>query len=438
MMMVAALGWMLGAPAAAESIPGVVNVLDFGAVGDGETDCSEAFQNAIDKVAETGGIVEIPAGHFRITQSIHIRDSVALRGVNVSPASIRPLKGTVIFATVGRDDEDGPALFEMYDATTIQGLTIYYPEQTTDDIRPYSWTIYMNGNDCTVENVTFINSYQGIKTGPSRIEGLPLNTVRHRIRSVVGTVLRRGIFVDFCTDIGRIDNVQFHCHWWSDPATNGDWDPVFKYMFENLEAFIFGRTDWSYVTNCFVFPANIGYRFIETEYGASNGHMTGCGADATHTAVQVDAIQPMGWLITGGQFVSFDGEDPTQIRVKDTNREGNVRFVNASFWGPAARIADIAGTGYISFSDCYFADWIEDIPDKPLIRVESGRIQLNNCSFTTLPNRPEERVHIELGPNVANAIVRGNNGLHGVRIVDHTDGRAIIADNQPFQEPAQE
>ena len=38
-------------------------------------------------------------------------------------------------------------------------------------------------------------------------------------------------------------------------------------MWRNCEAFIFGRTDWEYVNNTFVFPVNIGYRFIETQGG---------------------------------------------------------------------------------------------------------------------------------------------------------------------------
>lgn len=99
-----------------------------------------------------------------------------------------------------------------------------------------------------------INSYNGIRIGPE-------NNVRHRIRSVVGCVLRRGIFVDFCTDIGRIENVQFHCRWWSAREVGGDWKPVHEYMWRNLEAFIFGRTDWEYVANTFVYPVNIGYRW---------------------------------------------------------------------------------------------------------------------------------------------------------------------------------
>ena len=95
-------------------------------------------------------------------------------------------------------------MFELGHSTAVRGLTIYYPEQKPADIHPYSWTFHLQGHDNTVENVTLINSCNGIRLGP---EG----NVRHRIRSVYGCVLRRGIFVDACTDIRRIDNVQFVC-----------------------------------------------------------------------------------------------------------------------------------------------------------------------------------------------------------------------------------
>ena len=70
----------------------------------------------------------------------------------------------------------------------------------------------------------------------------------------MGACSRRGILVDWTGDIGRIENVQFHSHFWAHPAFAGNWKRVFAYMQQNLEAFIFGRTDWEYVNNTFVFP----------------------------------------------------------------------------------------------------------------------------------------------------------------------------------------
>jgi hypothetical protein len=142
--------------------------------------------------------------------------------------------------------------------------------------------------------------YNGIKIGP---EG----NVRHRIRSVYGCVLRRGLTLDGCSDIGRTENVQFHCHWWSSAKVGGKWDPVYEYMWRNCEAFVLGRSDWEYLTNNFVFPARVGYRFIGTPSGAMNGQLSGCGADAAQRAIVVERIQPMGLLVTNGQFVAPTG-----------------------------------------------------------------------------------------------------------------------------------
>lgn len=237
--------------AGGEGVPvqeGVLSARSFGALGDGTSDDTGAIQRAIDAAAEKGGRVYLPPGRYLVAGSLHVKVGVAVTGVYDAPMAIEPLTGTVIMATGGRDNELGPALFEMGHSSTVRGLTVWYPEQKPEDIRPYPWTFHLTGFDNTVENVTLINSYNGISVGPE-------SNVRHRIRSVCGCVLRRGLRVDGCTDIGRVENVQWHCHWWSAASIGGNWDLVYKYMVEHLEAFVFGRTDWEYVTNNFVFPA---------------------------------------------------------------------------------------------------------------------------------------------------------------------------------------
>ncbi|MEI6569582.1 MAG: glycosyl hydrolase family 28-related protein, partial [Verrucomicrobiota bacterium] len=288
-------------PAVAQEEVGTFPVSAFGAKGDGKVDDTAAITKALAAAGKLGGRVLLPPGRYLVAGSLRIPPGVTLEGGNSSPVWSEPLLGVVILATGGRDQESAPALFELGHSATVRGLTVWYPEQKPGEVHPYPWTFHLQGHDNTVENITLINSYNGIRIGPE-------NNVRHRIRSVVGCVLRRGIFVDFCTDIGRIENVQFHCHWWSAAAVGGEWKPVHEFMSKNLEAFVFGRTDWEYVNNTFVFPVNIGYRFIATTNGAANGQFTGIGADEAQVCVKVDAIQPMGLLITGGQFVCMHGD----------------------------------------------------------------------------------------------------------------------------------
>jgi hypothetical protein len=398
---------------------GVFNAKQFGAVADGATDDTAAIQAAIDEAALKGGQVYLPPGRYLVAGSLQVKPGVAVVGAAVAPLYIKPLIGTVVCATGGRDNEDAPALFELGDSAAVQGLTVFYPEQKPEDIHPYAWTFHLQGGDNTVENVTLINSYNAIRVGPEP-------NVRHRIRSVYGCALRRGVLVDSCSDIGRVENVQFHCHWWSAPEVGGNWEPVFKFMWENCEAFIFGRTDWEYITNNFVFPVKIGYRFIATPRGACNGHLTANGADAAQVCVQVDQIQPMGLLITNGQFVAFNGDDPTAIVVNEA-ADGQVRFVNCNFWGSFRRIAALKGHSYVGFSDCYFSGWDARGEGLPAIEAQAGKLQVQGCTFVG-------RLGINLGEGVAHAIITGNNGSRGVRIIGATD-KAIIRDNEPPPAP---
>ncbi len=389
-----------------------------GVQADGIADDTAALQRALDHAGQAGGQVLLAAARYKVAGSLRIPPGVALQGVSESPVWSEPLKGTIILATGGRDQEDGPALFELGHSSAVRGLTVFYPDQQPTNIHPYAWTFHLQGHDNTVENVTLINSYNGIRVGP---EG----NVRHRIRSVYGCVLRQGIFVDACTDIGRIDNVQFHCHWWSAAAVGGDWKPVHEFMWKNCEAFIFGRTDWEYVNNTFVFPVNIGYRFIRTQAGAANGQFSGIGADEAQVCVQVEHIQPMGLLISNGQFVCMHGDTRVPVLVESTC-QGSVRLVDCAFWGPNRQCVVSHSRSFVSLSDCYLSSTGRaSNPGVALIEADGGKLQVRGCSFGT------DEPGIALKTGLQHAIITENNGVRGVDITNEIGDKAIIANNEP-------
>jgi hypothetical protein len=413
----AAAAWGQAGDAKPAGARTMIDVTAFGVRADGKTDDTAALQKALDEAGKTGSEVKLPAGQYRVSGSLRVPVGVAVVGVHQAPVYIEPLVGTVVLATGGRGKEEGPALFELGDSASVQGITVFYPEQKVTDIVPYPYTFHLVGGDNTVENCTLINSYQGIRIGP---EG----NVRHRIRSVYGCVLRRGIWLDACTDIGRIENVQWHCHWWSSAKVGGAWEPVHTYMKNHLEAFVFGRTDWEYVTNCFVFPVNIGYHFIATKNGAMNGQLVGIGSDESQRCIVVDAIQPMGLLITNGQFVAMHGDNPIAIEIAPSSN-GSVRLVNCAFWGPSAQCVVNHGKGFLSMNDCYVSSGTGKYPGRALVEADAGRVQVRGCSFGT----KEPSIHLKKG--TVHAIVAENNGADGVRIVNEIGDQAVLANNEP-------
>ena len=79
------------------NVAAVVNVLDFGAVGDGVVDDLRAFEDAVAFVAGAGGgAIDVPAGRYRLNGLLNIdRSNVVLRGVGTGAT------GTTLAFTTG-------------------------------------------------------------------------------------------------------------------------------------------------------------------------------------------------------------------------------------------------------------------------------------------------------------------------------------------------
>src|SRR5580765_4603381 len=85
------------------------NVLDFGALGDGKTDCTAALQQAMDSMRRAGGgTVFVPEGRYVLKGTLQITKSVTLRGEWAAPTPESPgSKGTVLMVAAGGGESDG-------------------------------------------------------------------------------------------------------------------------------------------------------------------------------------------------------------------------------------------------------------------------------------------------------------------------------------------
>lgn len=408
---------LLTTAALAEAVP-VLNVKDFGALGDGQTDDTAAFQKALDAAAsQGGGTVFAPRGNYLFAGHLNVPQAVTLRGIWESVPAHNGIRdaglpkptddGTTFLVTEAAGTEEGPAFLTLNTNSTLKGVVLYYPKQNPEEPpQPYPWAIALRGKNPAVLDVELLNPFNGIDA--TRNE-------RHLIRNVHGQPLRRGVLVDQIYDIGRIENVHFN-PWWSMRPK------LFQWQMEHGEAFIFGRTDWQYVLNTFCFGYHVGYRFLQTKAGVCNGNFLGIGADDCQTAVVVDQCAPMALLITNGEFVSFHGPDPTMVRVESTN-SGTVRFVNCAFWGPCNQIAKIAGRGTVGFSDCTFVQWDAPKEGQHAIQAQDGSLVVRGCEFRQ--NRPQ----IELGAGVDRAVISDNLFAGPERITNNSQGSVQIHGN---------
>ena len=394
------------------------NVRDLGAAGDGKADDTAALQKALDGAgAAGGGIVRAPGGRYLIKGNLRVPAGVTLEGTFTAPPSHPGLRdkglskpgdaGTCLLAVADEGKEEGDAFITLTHNATLKGVVIFYPNQDpAAEPKPYPWCIAMRGNNPAVLDVELVNPYNGIDARQNQ---------RHLIRNVHGQPLRRGILVDQIYDIGRIENVHWNPWWSTQPK-------LFQWQMANGEAFIFGRTDWHYVLNTFCFGYKVGYRFMQSDKGVTNGNFLGIGADDCWTAVVVEQSAPMGLLITNGEFVSFHGPDPTMVRVEAAH-SGTVRFVNCAYWGPNKQIAVIGGSGTVGFSDCTFMQWDRDKEGRAAIQAKGGTVIVRGCEFRT------DGPQVELAEGVRRAVVTDNVVAGAVRIANRAKGNVHVAGN---------
>jgi hypothetical protein len=377
-----------------------------GAKGDGKTDDTAAFQKALDSAAAKGGIVLVPAGTYLIAGSLNVPQGVTLRGVWEAPHHADIGKGSVIYATGGSGNEEGAPLISLNQSSCVRGITIFYPEQSIDNVKPYPWTIRGKGMHCGVVDVTLVNPYKGIDFGTNHNE-------LHYISNVFGCPLN--------LDIGRIENVHFNPHSWGRAAypnapTGEAWNKLIEYLLKNLVGFEIGKTDWEYMNNCFVIFPKIGYHFVRTPQGEPNAVLTQCGADVCQLAVRVDASQ-------GHAGIAFSNSQLMATVEVGPKNKGPVKFSNCGFWPIEStdNQAVIEGNGAVTFTSCHFSGWANKDANAAAILVKSGSVIVNGCEFLA-----EGKKQIELGPGTHSAAIFGCRFRGGEKITNNAPAAAKV------------
>ncbi|MDH4238170.1 MAG: glycoside hydrolase family 55 protein [Phycisphaerae bacterium] len=349
----------------------MVNAKKYGVIGDGKFDNTTALQAALDAAVTKSPICYLPAGHYRLDGSLTVPPGVTLCGASGGvPHSEHPI-GTVLLAYGGKGKADGEPLVTLKPNAVIRNLVIHYPEQTLPDVVAYPWTIRGDGEMCQVLDITITNPYQALDFGTKWNE-------LHIIHNVFACPLKIGVFIDQCTDIGRIENVHFNPNFWTRMALKPKYPGgnIKAYLEKNLIGFKIGKTDWEYMTNCFVIFPLIGFHFDDFGHGPGNAVITQSGADICPVAVQVDKVQGH----AGVQFVN--GQFMGTIEIGKDNR-GPVKLSNCGFWPVPETKEQVVkkGPSSLILSACHFAGWDSKDEGRPCIRADGGRLIVSACDF---------------------------------------------------------
>jgi hypothetical protein len=399
------------------------NVVESGAIPDGKTNCAPIFQKLLDAAgAAGGGVVEVPAGRYRLDTGLVIPANVTLQGVfraapTTGPLKISALTGSVLYAYPGRGTTNAPPFIKITGRNSgIAGLAIAYPEWRQSDVPPIPYPPCVqseNTENIAIQDCLLLNPYEGIRL---------VNAHRHLVRNITGYPMARGLYVDECYDIGRIENI----HFWPFGVNYQADDPFCKWVNTHGVAFEWARTDWHYVLNTFCFGYGIGYKFSQSPHGSANGNFVGLGADSCQRAVVVDQAQLPGLLISNGEFVGRWGSTNSVCLEVGPEAEGKVSLVNCSFWGPVDRCVWMRSrTGQFTASACNFLNWNSSDTGVPAIQLDAGRAIIQGCTFG------EDHLHVQVQSNVTSAILTANQSPGGFQFENHAGARTQAGLNEP-------
>lgn len=269
----------------------ISNVLNFGAVADDATENSVAFQNAINAAsAGGGGLVDVPAGTYRLANPITVKAGVTLRGEGWKPvqdyasATRTPGPGTWLHWSPA----SGIFLITLEGGARLQGLAIREDQPTPgpgwSPNTTYSWAIATGGGtltgDIVVEDVLLFNVTYGFSQND------PVNSNgRLFLNRVWGQPLSTGIDFEFCSDVVRVTNVHFWPFWSVDAN-------VTAWTLKNAIAIVSRRNDNPEFVNCFALNVtNNGVRvdgggneLMLDNYRIENWNLSGVGFPAIELA----------------------------------------------------------------------------------------------------------------------------------------------------------
>ena len=330
-----------------------------------DEDCASRIQVAIDKVAAMGGgTVFLQAGNYTLNKPLTVKEGVTLRGDH--PQDHKDVaEGTVIRIFTGKGDEDGTPAFSIERGSGLRGLTFWYPEQSASEPVQYPWTVFASekvaGDNTSVFDCVFINSWRGVRIGPGSNE-------LHTLRRVKICALKTGVFIDSTTDIGRLSNVSVSPRFWIESnlsgAPEGSGEQSFrKWLLESdSSGVIIGRSDWEYIWRLKVDGYNRGFVYTKGKRGTTNAVMAESDISSCKTALLVEVLNQVGVSLYNCKLNGMEYSVNTSEKYSNM-----VQFHSCTFKGAIRK----NGRGIFSFKNCGMDD----------VTADTGELLMSDCSF---------------------------------------------------------
>lgn len=382
----------------------VLNVKDFGAIGDRTSDDTQAFKSAVEKAVITKLPVYIPGGEYRLTDTIELK-SVTMYGYISGAWCADDDRLPKLIC----DQRHGP-MFQLLSGS-IAGVALHYEFEgsNTGECGPLPPAIVSKWAGGRVSNLKIYGAWEGIVMDDMAPESY--NAGRFNAENIfMHDIHKTGVYMGGTLDVDVLNNIEV-------------WSPDSKVFAREGVGFHFKKNDGVRINNCFVLNAFIGFLFDEThenhQYnGGTMGWMVNCNVDFSDIGILVrgiskDDIAPefaghyyaTQISVTGGSFWCHR----TAVLVE--SGDANVAIANADLRSNGGDCVIISAGLNVNISSCKIDRVFPSINPEftnPCMRINGGKrvtITGNNmdCTYDTLII--EEGVH--------SLIINGNNISYG-------------------------
>ncbi|NIK59660.1 discoidin domain-containing protein [Kribbella shirazensis] len=308
----------------------------YGADRSGRRDSTKAIQQAVYACQDAGGgTVWLPAGRYRVTDTVEVHAFCTVRGDHGQKVGT----GTVVIADLPSGD-DGPSLFRIGGSAGVVGVTTYYPNQHATTPVPYNYTFEIPGGAwignenymmATVADVTLLNSYRGIgvSTMPNDRGNAPSSGQVHEsttIRNVRGTALFEGARAYNGADVGTWENVAFNNSYWSSapaafrPPARAALDAWTRAHGTGL---VLGDLEWDQFYRVAVSDYAVGIHVVAGQRAQFTGSFFEPDVRRTGTGLLVDVIDDRwGLTLAGGHVEGIVNNARGYVKITGTEVTG--------------------------------------------------------------------------------------------------------------------
>ena len=371
-----------------------LSVKNYGATGNGTTDDTAAFQNAIAAaLAQTNNGIYVPMGKYVISSTLTL-NGIEMIGKFAGgwPADSMPMPMLLI------RQYTAPGII-LSNGASIHGVAINYDQQTPTTTNAPA--VSLQGPGITISSLRIQNPYDGITT--------PLTATPNRARLsdiFIVQPTHEGVQISKCTDFVQLHHIEVWCN----------------AAFSTGPGFAFGSIAGGTFDGLLGYQCTPGiqiYTDTSTGGGTFTGNFVDCGFDACTTGISITGDHQVK-VAAGDWDCEFWG-----AVVNGTNAQ--VSIVGGKWHANSQEAIMVTQARNVVVDSCMFyrsPPGTNNWASNPLVWFSScTNATVTSCQFLT------NSTGLELDNKVQRAVIIGNSFEGGGIVNKMTSSKQVIANN---------